>query len=120
MLGTSQRAPGYRFQYQVPPTPSPVSNAWTDRPASRALCTMYMPAKPAPTTTTSLVSGIAPRPTLDPVTSVKAFPLRPDHADTRVDRSRGETRPSPAHPVNPHSNPLGTRTLSGASSYRAQ
>src|SRR6476469_5220319 len=50
----SQRAPGYRFQYQVPPTSSPASNTWTRRPiSSRSLTFMYMPANPAPITTTS-------------------------------------------------------------------
>ena len=35
MLSTSQRAPGYRFQYQVPPTPVPLSNTRADRPSWR-------------------------------------------------------------------------------------
>ena len=36
MLSTSQRAPGYRFQYQVPPTPSPASKTRTVKPAFRS------------------------------------------------------------------------------------
>jgi hypothetical protein len=35
MLSESQRAPGYRFQYQVPPTPEPASTPRTEKPASR-------------------------------------------------------------------------------------
>ena len=57
MLGTSQRAPGYRFQYQVPPTPSPASTTWTVKPSSRKWCSAYMPETPAPTTTTSNCSA---------------------------------------------------------------
>ena len=38
MLGTSHRAPGYRFQYQVPPTPSPASTTWAEKPSSRRWC----------------------------------------------------------------------------------
>src|SRR4051812_18559698 len=53
MLSTSQRAPGYRFQYQVPPTPPPASNTRAERPSPRRRCSMYIPAKPAPTTTAS-------------------------------------------------------------------
>src|SRR5438105_2244860 len=53
MLSTSQRAPGYRFQYQVPPTPPPASNARAEKPSERSRCSMYIPAKPAPTTTAS-------------------------------------------------------------------
>src|SRR3954468_13474827 len=53
MLSTSQRAPGYRFQYQVPPTPPPASNTRAEKPSPRRRCSMYIPAKPAPTTTAS-------------------------------------------------------------------
>src|SRR4051812_15233345 len=53
MLSTSQRAPGYRFQYHVPPTPPPASNPCTRQPSPRSLCSAYRPANPAPTTTTS-------------------------------------------------------------------
>src|SRR5215510_851312 len=49
----SQRAPGYRFQYQVPPTSSASSNATAAKPALRRRCRRYRPAKPAPTTATS-------------------------------------------------------------------
>src|SRR5947209_8774148 len=49
----SQRAPGYRFQYQVPPTSSASSNATVVKPALRSRCRRYRPAKPAPTTVTS-------------------------------------------------------------------
>src|SRR6267154_1196332 len=53
MLSTSQRAPGYRFQYQVPPTPPPASNTRAEKPSPRRRCSMYIPAKPAPTMTAS-------------------------------------------------------------------
>src|SRR5712671_277584 len=49
----SQRAPGYRFQYQVPPTSSASSNATVVKPALRNRCRRYRPANPAPTTATS-------------------------------------------------------------------
>src|ERR1700704_4846230 len=49
----SQRAPGYRFQYQVPPTSSASSNTTVVKPASRNRCRRYRPANPAPTTATS-------------------------------------------------------------------
>src|SRR4051794_32001939 len=49
----SQRAPGYRFQYHVPPTSSAASSTRAVMPSSRRRCNRYMPAKPAPTTTTS-------------------------------------------------------------------
>src|SRR5947207_14359650 len=54
MLSTSQRAPGYRFQYHVPPTPLPASNTRADKPSPRSLWSMYMPANPAPTMTASM------------------------------------------------------------------
>ena len=53
MLSTSQRAPGYRFQYQVPPTSPPASNTWALKPSSRRWCSMHRPPKPAPTMTAS-------------------------------------------------------------------
>src|SRR5579859_7877617 len=56
MLSMSTRAPGYRFQYQVPPTPSPASRPITVRPSWRSRYSAYRPEKPAPTTTTSAVS----------------------------------------------------------------
>src|SRR5258708_30373350 len=46
----SQRAPGYRFQYQVPPTSSASSNTTVVKPALRNRCRRYRPANPAPTT----------------------------------------------------------------------
>src|ERR1700743_1527143 len=49
----SQRAPGYRFQYQVPPTSSASSNTTVAKPALRNRCRRYSPANPAPTTATS-------------------------------------------------------------------
>src|ERR1700733_3397469 len=55
----SQRAPGYRFQYQVPPTSSASSSATTVKPALRRRCRRYRPAKPAPTTATSTSSALA-------------------------------------------------------------
>src|SRR5258705_2186825 len=57
MLSTSQRAPGYRFQYHVPPTLSPASKHRTVKPACRNLWTAYIPAKPAPMTTASWSGG---------------------------------------------------------------
>ena len=51
MVSESQRAPGYRFQYQVPPTPLPLEDVHGTPARNR--CTMYMPAKPAPITTAS-------------------------------------------------------------------
>src|SRR5262245_60234267 len=55
----SQRAPGYRFQYHVPPTVEPASYTRTRRPrVSRRDFSMYMPEKPAPITTASKV-GVA-------------------------------------------------------------
>src|SRR5918992_3816514 len=57
MLSMSQRAPGYLFQNQVPPTPLPASNARTDNPCPRSWCNAYKPAKPAPTTMASY-SGV--------------------------------------------------------------
>src|SRR5260370_8415007 len=49
----SQRAPGYRLQYQVPPTSSADSSATAVKPARRRRWSRYRPAKPAPTTATS-------------------------------------------------------------------
>src|SRR5882757_4606874 len=49
----SQRAPGYRFQYQVPPTSSADSSATAVKPDRRRRWSRYRPAKPAPTTATS-------------------------------------------------------------------
>src|ERR1022692_1135939 len=59
----SQRAPGYRFQYQVPPTSPAASNTLVDMPSCRRRYSRYNPEKPAPTTTTSTSSG----PALDPL-----------------------------------------------------
>ena len=59
MLSTSQRAPGYRFQYQVPPTPLPASNTRAEKPSPRRRCSMYIPAKPAPTTTASKTASLS-------------------------------------------------------------
>ena len=56
MLSTSQRAPGYRFQYQVPPTPDAASITLAVNPVERSLWSMYRPAKPAPTITASRLS----------------------------------------------------------------
>src|SRR5882757_6144095 len=50
----SQRAPGARFQYHVPPTPSAHSSTKTESPCLRSRCSRYSPAKPAPTTTSSV------------------------------------------------------------------
>ncbi len=52
-LGTSHRAPGYRFQYHVPPTSVPASNTRTLKPSPRNRWSAYIPAKPPPTTMTS-------------------------------------------------------------------
>src|ERR1700674_114888 len=49
----SQRAPGYRFQYQVPPTSPASSSTAVLKPALRNRCRRYRPANPAPTTATS-------------------------------------------------------------------
>ncbi len=49
----STRAPGYRFQYHVPPTPLPPSSTRTDSPWARMRCSALSPAKPAPTMITS-------------------------------------------------------------------
>src|SRR5262245_43988616 len=59
----SQRAPGYRFQYQVPPTSSAASKACAENPDWRRRWSRYSPANPAPTTTTSTCAGT----TLDPL-----------------------------------------------------
>lgn len=61
-LSESHRAPGYRFQYHVPPTPSPASNARTDSPRPRSRYSMYSPAIPAPITaaSTSGAPGASP------------------------------------------------------------
>ena len=56
----SQRAPGYRFQYQVPPTSSASSNTSVVKPALRNRCRRYRPANPAPTTATSTCCVVAP------------------------------------------------------------
>src|SRR6266851_8571506 len=56
----SQRAPGYRFQYQVPPTSSASSNTTVVKPALRNRCRRYRPANPAPTTTTSTCCVVPP------------------------------------------------------------
>src|ERR1700712_1311902 len=53
MLSTSQRAPGYAFQYQVPPTSGAASRTATLRPCCRRRCSMYIPENPAPMTMTS-------------------------------------------------------------------
>src|SRR5579863_3051109 len=58
MRSTSQRAPGSRFQYQVPPTSPPCSKTFTENPSLRSRWSMYMPAKPAPTTITSQASTL--------------------------------------------------------------
>src|SRR3954454_10103290 len=53
-LSESHRAPGYRFQYQVPPTPPAASYTRTDKPIwFRSRCSMYRPENPAPITTAS-------------------------------------------------------------------
>src|SRR6185436_5388329 len=44
---------GIAVQYQVPPTSSAVSITRAEKPSVRSLCSMYRPANPAPTTTTS-------------------------------------------------------------------
>ena len=49
----SQRAPGYQFQYQVPPTSEAVSKTTVVKPSCRRRCSRYSPENPAPTTTTS-------------------------------------------------------------------
>ena len=53
MLSTSQRAPGYRFQCHVPPTPLPASYTRAESPTWRRRWSMYSPARPAPTMTAS-------------------------------------------------------------------
>ena len=56
----SHWAPGYRFQYQVPPTSPPLSMIRTrPTPASTSLAAVSRPAKPAPitATVTSSVTG---------------------------------------------------------------
>src|ERR1700757_605766 len=53
MLSTSQRAPGYRFQYHVPPIALPASRTRTEYPSLRNRWRAYRPAKPAPMTITS-------------------------------------------------------------------
>src|SRR6266700_2549522 len=58
----SQRAPGYRFQYQVPPTSPASSNAMAENPSSRSRYSMYRPENPAPTTATSTSAGTAADP----------------------------------------------------------
>src|SRR5262245_25354397 len=59
----SQRAPGYRFQYQVPPTSSAASKACAEYPDWRRRWSRYSPENPVPTTTTSTCAGT----TLDPL-----------------------------------------------------
>lgn len=57
---TSQWIPGYRFQYQVPPTSPASSIIRTEaNPASRRRAPVSRPPNPAPTTSTSTrsVSG---------------------------------------------------------------
>ena len=49
----SHRAPGYRFQYHVPPTSSAASSTTALKPARRMRTSWYIPANPAPTITTS-------------------------------------------------------------------
>src|ERR1019366_3914279 len=49
----SHRAPGYRFQYQVPPTSSAASTTLVEKPSCRRRWSKYSPENPAPTTTTS-------------------------------------------------------------------
>src|SRR5665213_397378 len=60
MVWMSQRAPGYRFQYQVPPTSPASSSSTVERPALRNRCRRYRPAKPAPTTATSACCVVPP------------------------------------------------------------
>ena len=67
---------------EVPPTSSPASNTTARRPAARSRCSWYIPAKPAPTITTStapifssdtaaeLVSGVASDILVPPVTGL--------------------------------------------------
>ena len=52
MDAVSHCAPGYRFQYQVPPKPPPFSMIRTSTPASRRRAAVTRPAKPPPTQTT--------------------------------------------------------------------
>ena len=62
---TSQAAPGYRFQYQVPPTSPPCSiSRILPNPASRIRAPASSPPKPAPmiATSTSSVSGSRVKP----------------------------------------------------------
>ena len=52
MDAVSHCAPGYRFQYQVPPKPPPFSMILTSTPASRSRAAVTRPANPPPTQTT--------------------------------------------------------------------
>ena len=73
----SQRAPGYLFQYQVPPTSSAVSSTRVENPRPRRRCSRYSPAMPAPTTTTS--TSAFGWPTADPLPDDDmASPFVPD------------------------------------------
>src|SRR4051794_503050 len=79
MLSTSQRAPGYLFQYHVPPTPEPASNTRAENPSERSWCSMYIPAKPAPTTMASKTVPVsAGRSVREEVSAVMAGIASPD------------------------------------------
>ena len=57
----SHCAPGYRFQYHVPPKPPPFSMIRTSTPASCSRAAVTRPAKPPPTQTTVRWSVIGAR-----------------------------------------------------------
>ena len=52
-LSESVLAPGYRFQYQVPPTLVPASNALAETPRLPSSYNIRIPPKPVPTTKAS-------------------------------------------------------------------
>src|SRR4051794_22939476 len=69
MLSTSQRAP----------TPPPASNTRAENPSERSRCSMYIPAKPAPTTTASKTAAVsAGRSGLEVGSAVMAGVASPD------------------------------------------
>lgn len=53
-MAYSDIAPGYWFQYQVPPTSPAASMALVLSPSSRSRFSWYRPPKPAPTTSASI------------------------------------------------------------------
>jgi hypothetical protein len=61
MDAVSHCAPGYRFQYHVPPKPPPFSMIRTSTPASRSRAATTRPANPPPTHTTVRWSVLAAR-----------------------------------------------------------